>query len=59
MKKAYYRSIPAWYDESTQEIKGRNWVCDILIDINIWLDVNVFMVDEFPIYIKDDEEKNN
>ena len=56
-KKAHYRSIPAWFDEENNEIFGRNWFCDILIDINIWLDVNVFQVEDFPIYIE--EEQNN
>ena len=32
MKKALYRSIPCYYDEETNEIEGRSWFYDILID---------------------------
>jgi len=56
-KRAYYRSIPAWFDEETNELFGRNWFYDILININLWLDVNVFQIEEFPIYVEKDQSE--
>ena len=55
MKKARYRGIPAYFDVFTGELKGRNWFYDLLIDVNVWLDVNIFLVEEFPIWIEEDE----
>lgn len=42
-KNAYYRKIPAYYNLKTDELKGRNWFYDILIDSKI------LMLEEFPI----------
>lgn len=52
-KKAKYRSIPCYYDTETEELIGRNWFYDMLVEINIWLDLNIFNVDEFPIWIEE------
>lgn len=56
MKKAYYRRIPAYYNEETNELRGRNWFYDKLIDINIWIDINIIELDGFPIIVEDDKE---
>lgn len=59
MKRARYHSIPIWFDEQTGEMKPRSvfflqymWY-DLLIDINVWLDVHVFQVEEFPIWMEE------
>ena len=39
-KNAKYRGIPCWYNEDIDELEGKNWLYNILIDINIWVDVN-------------------
>lgn len=52
-RKAKYRKIPAYFDMETNEIYGRNWLFDKLIDLNIWFDVNVVKVNEFPIEIEE------
>lgn len=54
-KKAYYHGVPCMFNEVTKEIYGRNWFYDILVQLNIWLDVNVFEVEGFEIYIEKDE----
>lgn len=53
MKRAYYRSIPAYFNPETFELEGRNWFYSLLIDLNIWIDVNIIKVDEFPILIEE------
>ncbi len=53
-KKAYYRSIPAYFNLETNEIKGRNWFYNILISINLWIDINIIEVEEFPIMVEKD-----
>lgn len=60
-RKAYYRSIPAYFNPITNDIEGRNWFYDILIEINLWVDVNIVGVEEFPILMKedDDDDKDN
>lgn len=55
--RAYYRGIPAYYNLDTDEIIGRNWIYDKLILVNIWVDVELFGIEEFPIYIEDDNQK--
>lgn len=58
-KKAYYRSIPAYFNPDTNDIYGRNWICDVLIEINLWIDVEIVGVDEFPILVKDDDKDDD
>lgn len=55
MKKAFYRGIPCYFDIMTSEIKGRDFITDVLLQIMIWMDVNVFQVDGFPIEIEDED----
>lgn len=54
MKKAYYRQIPAYFNESTNELEGRNWFYGILIDLNLWFDTYIVEVNEYPIWIEED-----
>lgn len=55
-KKAKYRGIPCYYNEETEELGGRNWFYDILVSINIFLDYEIFLLDELPIWIDVDEK---
>lgn len=52
MKKATYRSIPCFFNTETGDIKGQNKFYDLMLDIMIWLDVNVFEVDGFPVFVE-------
>lgn len=52
MKKAYYRGIPVYFDPKTNELIGRNIFYDFLIKINIWIDVNIINIEEFPIHVE-------
>lgn len=60
MKRAYYRRIPIYYDPCTEEVKGRNWFYNILLDIMIWIDFNIifriFESDGFPIWVEIDDK---
>jgi hypothetical protein len=56
---AYYRRIPAYYNPETHEIEGRNWFYSKLIDLNVWIDFNVIMVDYLPIYVETDETEED
>jgi len=60
-KNAHYRNIPAYFNVEESSIEGRNWFYDILIDINLWIDVNLFGVEDFPIWIdvEDDEDEQS
>ena len=49
IRKDKYHSIPCTFDDETGELRGTNWIYDKLIEFNFWLDVNVFMLDEFPL----------
>jgi len=55
MKKAYYRNIPCYFNSITNEIMGRNWIYDLLIEINIWIDFTLLNLDEIPILIEEDK----
>ena len=56
-KLAYYRRIPAYYNPSTDELMGRNWFYDQLIELNVWFDIYVFNLEELPILVKTDDEE--
>jgi hypothetical protein len=56
MLKAYYRKIPAYFNPETNELYGRNWFYNLLITINLWVDVNIVQVEEFPIEIEDSDK---
>lgn len=53
-KRAYYRSIPCYYNPRTEELIGRNKFYDILTTINVWWDINIIQVEEFPILIEEE-----
>lgn len=55
MKKAYYRWIPCYFDPKTNELIGRNWFYDILVDIDMWFDFEVLGIEELPIWIEDED----
>ena len=52
MKRAFYRKIPCFYNEQTGEIKGRNKIYDILIDINIFIDFEILGIEYLPIKVE-------
>ncbi len=54
MKRAYYRSIPCYFNPLTNEIMGRNWFWDILIDVNLWIDVDLLGLEDLTIWIEED-----
>ncbi len=54
-KKAYYRKIPAYFNEETHELIGRNWFYDILIDWNVWFDFVILELDGLPIFIEKED----
>lgn len=54
MKKAKYRSIPCYYNPDTAEIKGRNMLYDLLIEINVYWDFYILGLEELPIWIEED-----
>ena len=53
MKKARYRGIPCYFDESSGDLEGRNLFYDILVHINVWIDVNIACVESFEIEIEE------
>lgn len=52
-KKAYYRNIPAYFNELTGELKGRNFIYNSLISIVIYIDIEFLGIDHFPILVKE------
>ena len=57
-RNARYRGIPCWYDPITDAITGKNKFYDFLISVMIWIDFNVFLEEELPIWVEvDDLEK--
>ena len=51
--KARYAGIPIFYNSYTQEIEGRNQFYEFLVDIIIWIDVNIFGFQGFKIDIEE------
>lgn len=54
-RNAYYRRIPCFYNPITDELKGINRFYDWILSITLWFDVNVVQMEEFPIWIEEDE----
>lgn len=54
MRKAYYRWIPAYFDLTTNKLMGRNGFYDILLNISIWIDLNILNVEEIPVWFEED-----
>lgn len=55
-KNATYRNIPCWYDPETDELTGKNWFYDLMVEINLWFDFNILGLEEMPIWIDVDDE---
>ena len=55
-KKAYYRSIPAYFNLETNELQGRNKFYDLLISINLQFDTYIVGVENYPIEIVEEIE---
>jgi len=53
---AFYRAIPCYFNISTNEIKGRSWLYDLLIGINVWWDFEVLNLQELPIFLEEDKD---
>lgn len=56
MKKAYYRSIPAYFNPDTGELVGRSWIWNLLVDLNLFIDLTVLSLPEVPIEYLDEDE---
>ncbi len=56
-KKAYYRKIPIYFNPENNQITGRNWFYEILLNINIWIDIKIVGIEEFPILMEEDKDK--
>lgn len=52
-KPATFHGIPCWFNEHSGELHGRNWFYDIFVVFNLWLDVHVFDVEDFQIWVDD------
>lgn len=52
-RNARYRFIPCWWNPATDEITGKNWFYDFLIDVMLWIDINIVQVDEFPLWVEE------
>ena len=51
-KDASFYGIPCWYNLTTADVIAKNKLCDMLINIAIWIDVNIFLTEEFKIKVK-------
>lgn len=58
VKKGKYRGIPIYYDPISHEMMGRNWLSDVLLNINLWFDINVIKVDSFDIWLEEDKDRD-
>ena len=45
--------IPIWYKEETEEIVGRNWFYDLILDIVVWIDVEIIRIESFDILVEE------
>lgn len=54
-KDARFYGIPCWYNLTTADVIPKNKLCDMLINIAIWIDVNIFQTEEFKIKVKWDK----
>ena len=51
IRTAKYHGCKCYFDDETNELQGRNWLWDWLVSINLWLDLNVFGLEELPVWI--------
>ena len=57
IRKAKYRGIPCMFNDTTNELTASNWVYNKFIDLNLWIDTKLLVLDELPIWVEmtDDE----
>ena len=53
MQEARYHKVPCYFNRYTNEIEGKNWFYEILVRFWIWFDLNIALIDEFEIKIKE------
>jgi len=53
MINAKYRWIPCWYEESSDELFGKNWFYHILFLLYSWYDLVILNKEELDIQILD------
>lgn len=54
MKKARYFGIPCYFNPETTDLRGRNKFYSFLLEIALWVDINIIGVEGFVIHIKDE-----
>lgn len=59
-RNARYRGIPCWYNPFNNELVGKTWLYDKLLQLAVWFDVYVTEVEEFKVWVEVDSdfEKN-
>jgi len=55
-KNAKYRFIPCWYEESSDEIFGKNWIYHIIFKLFLWFDIFILLKIELPIWIDENQQ---
>jgi hypothetical protein len=53
-QKARYRRIPCFFNKDTNELIGRNFLYNILMNIVLWFDINIIYVENFNIMLEFD-----
>lgn len=59
MRNATYHRIPCFYNPINDELKGKNKFFDVFVSLFIWIDFNVRMLDELPIWVEVDKLEMN
>lgn len=59
IRKAKYRGIPCMFNDATNELTAYNWVYNKLIDLNLWIDTRLLVLDEFPLWVEMTEDEIN
>ncbi len=54
-RRGYYRGIPIYFSEYENEIWGRNGFYDALLSVMLWIDIEIFEEEDFPIWLEDKE----
>lgn len=55
MKKAYYRSIPCYFDPIKDILQGRNKFQDLRLGFMLWWDTYILGGEEYEIVVEKDE----
>lgn len=53
---AHYWHIPCYFVPDNNMLQGRNLIYDILVSIAIWIDVHIFRIEDFSIYVEQEED---